>query len=92
MIIVAGSLPSDPLLDRSIVYNEEAHKMTAALDRASKGDGILMNAMTQKTTLQIDDYLDLLNLAVHIGDRKWQKEIIRKLEYLKQCATAARIR
>ncbi|WPP41648.1 hypothetical protein SK066_01405 [Paenibacillus hunanensis] len=51
-----------------------------------------MNAMTQKTTLQIDDYLDLLNLAVHIGDRKWQKEIIRKLEYLKQCATASRSR
>ncbi len=66
--------------------------MTAALNRASKGDGIWMNAMTQKTTLQIDDYLDLLNLAVHIGDRKWQKEIIRKLEYLKQCATASRSR
>ncbi|WP_169725592.1 hypothetical protein [Paenibacillus bovis] len=51
-----------------------------------------MNAMTQKTSLQIDDYLDLLNLAVHVGDHKWQKEIIRKLEYLKKCSVASRSR
>lgn len=51
-----------------------------------------MNAMTQKTSLQIDDYLDLLNLAVHVGDHKWQKEIIRKLEYLKSCSVVSRSR
>ncbi|WP_199909962.1 hypothetical protein [Paenibacillus sp. CAA11] len=36
----------------------------------------------QRCTLQVDDYLDLLNLAVQLGDLKWQKEIIRKLENL----------
>lgn len=36
----------------------------------------------QKTYLQIDDYLDLLNLATQLGDLKWQKEIIRKLEIM----------
>ncbi|MEW4371103.1 hypothetical protein [Paenibacillus kandeliae] len=51
-----------------------------------------MNVMTQKTSLQIDDYLDMLNLAVHIGDQKWQKEIIRKLAYMKKCATVSRSR
>lgn len=30
--------------------------------------------------LNTDDYLDLLNLATRLGDLKWQKEIIRKLE------------
>ncbi|MDU4694386.1 MULTISPECIES: hypothetical protein [Paenibacillus] len=34
----------------------------------------------RKTRLNIDDYLDLLNLAAHLGDQQWQKEIIRKLE------------
>lgn len=38
-----------------------------------------MDTTLQKTTLQLDDYLDLLNLAMNIGDVKWQKEIIRKL-------------
>ncbi|MDO7906835.1 hypothetical protein Q5741_10400 [Paenibacillus sp. JX-17] len=41
-----------------------------------------MNASLQKTSLHVDDYLDLLNLAVQIGDTKWQKDITRKLEYL----------
>jgi hypothetical protein len=35
-----------------------------------------------KTSLHIDDYLDLLNLAVQVGDTKWQKEITRKLQAL----------
>ncbi|WP_223067279.1 hypothetical protein [Paenibacillus caui] len=30
--------------------------------------------------LSIDDYLDLLNLAAQLGDARWQKEIVRKLE------------
>lgn len=64
----------------------------ALLSLRFKGDGILMNAMTQKTALQIDDYLDLLNLAVHVDDHKWQKEIIRKLEYLKKCSVPSRSR
>ncbi|MEF2966405.1 hypothetical protein V3851_11245 [Paenibacillus sp. M1] len=41
-----------------------------------------MSVSTRKSSLLIDDYLDLLNLATRLGDQKWQKEIIRKLEYL----------
>ncbi|MNO14455.1 hypothetical protein D3C76_40980 [compost metagenome] len=41
-----------------------------------------MKVSTRKTSLQIDDFLDLLNLAAQLGDHKWQKEIIRKLEYM----------
>lgn len=41
-----------------------------------------MKVTTRKSSLQIDDYLDLLNLAVSLGDLKWQKEILRKLEFL----------
>ncbi|MEF3355194.1 hypothetical protein PV403_18810 [Paenibacillus sp. GYB006] len=40
-----------------------------------------MNISATKTNLKLDDYLDLLNLAVSIGDEKWQKEIVRKLSY-----------
>ncbi|WP_458463829.1 hypothetical protein [Paenibacillus sp.] len=40
-----------------------------------------MNTPLQKADLQLDDYLDLLNLATNLGDTKWQKEIIRKLAY-----------
>lgn len=36
----------------------------------------------KKTRLEIDDYLDLLILATRLGDRQWQKEIIRKLEMM----------
>ncbi|MFB5268909.1 hypothetical protein ACE3NQ_16860 [Paenibacillus terreus] len=43
-----------------------------------------MNAALQKTSLHIDDYLDLLNLAVKVQDEKWQKEIRRKLQGLLQ--------
>ncbi|WP_438347334.1 hypothetical protein ACP8HI_16730 [Paenibacillus sp. FA6] len=40
-----------------------------------------MNTVSvQHLSLQIDDYLDLLNLAKRVEDLKWQKEIIRKLE------------
>lgn len=41
-----------------------------------------MRVSTRKSSLQIDDYLDLLNLATNLGDLKWRKEIIRKLEFL----------
>lgn len=36
----------------------------------------------RKTALCTDDYLDLLNLAIKLGDKQWQKEIIRKLEMM----------
>ncbi|MFE4712855.1 MULTISPECIES: hypothetical protein [Bacillales] len=41
-----------------------------------------MSAATSRTTLQVDDYLDLLNLAVKVGDLKWQKEIKSRLQYI----------
>lgn len=41
-----------------------------------------MRISLRKPSLQIDDYLDLLNLATRLGDHKWKKEIIRKLESL----------
>ncbi len=41
-----------------------------------------MNVTSTRTTLQVDDYLDLLNLAVKVGDLKWQKEIKFKLQYI----------
>ncbi|MCL6604110.1 MAG: hypothetical protein K6T94_14670 [Paenibacillus sp.] len=41
-----------------------------------------MNATTTRTTLKVDDYLDLLNLAVKVGDLKWQKEIKSRLQYI----------
>ncbi|MFC7680423.1 hypothetical protein [Paenibacillus sp. GCM10028914] len=39
-----------------------------------------MRSNHQRTNLQVDDYLDLLNLAIQLGDAKWQKEITRKME------------
>lgn len=39
-----------------------------------------MKCNLQRTDLQIDDYLDLLNLATQLGDEKWKKEITRKME------------
>ena len=36
----------------------------------------------RKTALEIDDYLDLLNLATRLDDVQWQKEIVRKLELM----------
>lgn len=44
----------------------------------------------RKTRLNIDDYLDLLNLAARLGDRQWQKEIIRKLEMMQSELTDVR--
>lgn len=41
-----------------------------------------MNVATTRTTLQVDDYLDLLNHAVKVGDLKWQKEIKSRLQYI----------
>lgn len=46
-----------------------------------------MNLSARKATLHVDDYLDLLNLAAQLGDIKWQKEIIRKLEYMRFTVT-----
>lgn len=37
---------------------------------------------SQCSNLKIDDYLDLLNLTVQLGDIKWQNEIKRKLHKL----------
>ncbi|BFH64695.1 MULTISPECIES: hypothetical protein [Paenibacillus] len=42
----------------------------------------MVNTSVQRAELRIDDYLDLLNLAKQLQDAKWQKEIIRKLEWL----------
>lgn len=39
-----------------------------------------MKSNLQRSNLQVDDYLDLLNLAIQLGDAKWQKEITRKME------------
>ncbi|WP_178075832.1 hypothetical protein [Paenibacillus oralis] len=39
-------------------------------------------SVRRKTALCTDDYLDLLNLAIQLGDKQWQKEIIRKLEMM----------
>lgn len=41
-----------------------------------------MKVSARKSSLEIDDYLDLLNLAANLGDLKWRKEILRKLECL----------
>jgi len=41
-----------------------------------------VSAATRKTSLHIDDYLDLLNLAIQVQDKKWQREIHRKLQTL----------
>ncbi|WP_203232127.1 hypothetical protein [Paenibacillus pinistramenti] len=42
-----------------------------------------------KVHLQVDDYLDLLNLAAMLGDTKWQKEIVRKL---RQCEAGTQMK
>lgn len=46
----------------------------------SKGERNRMQPSTSRVSLNLDDYLDLLNVAVQVGDKKWQKEITRKLE------------
>lgn len=48
-----------------------------------------MNTVTaHHASLQIDDYLDLLNFAIKVKDHKWQKEIIRKLERMNASTTS----
>ncbi|MEJ8302914.1 hypothetical protein [Saccharibacillus sacchari] len=39
-----------------------------------------MQPSTSRVSLTLDDYLVLLNVAVQVGDKKWQQEITRKLE------------
>lgn len=39
-----------------------------------------MQPSTSRMNLTFDDYLVLLNVAVQVGDKKWQQEITRKLE------------
>ncbi|WP_165102849.1 hypothetical protein [Paenibacillus apii] len=41
-----------------------------------------MNTATTRTSLMVDDYLDLLSLAVKVGDLKWQKEIKGRLQFI----------
>ncbi|KOP66826.1 hypothetical protein AMS62_17475 [Bacillus sp. FJAT-18019] len=36
---------------------------------------------TELTSLSLDDYLDILNLAIHLGDQEWQADIIRTLHH-----------
>ncbi|WP_150233612.1 hypothetical protein [Saccharibacillus brassicae] len=45
-----------------------------------KGAHNRMQPSTSRMNLTLDDYLVLLNVAVQVGDKKWQKEITRKLE------------
>lgn len=44
-----------------------------------------MKTTSLRCSLQIDDYLDLLNLAIQLGDVKWQKEITRKMVMALSC-------
>lgn len=41
-----------------------------------------MNTAANRTSLQIDDYLDMLSLAVKLGDEKWQREIKTRIQYM----------
>ncbi|MCM3493079.1 MULTISPECIES: hypothetical protein [Paenibacillus] len=38
----------------------------------------------QHTSLSLDDYLDLLNLAIRLGDEHWQAEIISTLKQMQE--------
>ena len=38
----------------------------------------------EPTSLTLDDYLDLLGLAIRLEDRKWQADIIRTLHHLQE--------
>ena len=51
----------------------------------------MITVSPQHISLQIDDYLDLLNLAKGIEDLKWQKEIIRKLERMNHSTSFPKI-
>ncbi|WP_166279556.1 hypothetical protein [Saccharibacillus alkalitolerans] len=47
-----------------------------------------MQPSTSRVNLTLDDYLVLLNVAVQVGDKKWQKEIKRKLERISRFESA----
>ncbi|MDO3412728.1 hypothetical protein QWJ34_23375 [Saccharibacillus sp. CPCC 101409] len=47
-----------------------------------------MQPSSSRVSLSFDDYLDLLNVAVQVGDKKWQKEITRKLERMMRFESA----
>ena len=66
-----------------LVYCHVVSSMTMTMHTtlSIKGNEHQMNTTLQKADLQLDDYLDLLNLATNLGDTRWQKEIIRKLSY-----------
>ncbi|WP_438434821.1 hypothetical protein [Gorillibacterium sp. sgz500922] len=49
-----------------------------------------MRAKRLRTRLSLDDYLDLLNLAIRLGDKGWQKEITAKLEKLAELQAEAK--
>lgn len=36
----------------------------------------------EPTSLTLDDYLDLLSLAIRLEDRKWQADIVRTLRHM----------
>lgn len=38
----------------------------------------------EPTSLTLDDYLDLLGLAIRLEDRKWQADIIRTLHHMQE--------
>jgi len=38
----------------------------------------------EPTSLSLDDYLDLLSLAIRLEDRKWQADIIRTLHHMQE--------
>ena len=44
----------------------------------------------EPTSLSLDDYLDLLNLAIRLEDRKWQADIIRTLHHMQESQMSAR--
>ncbi|WP_187385753.1 hypothetical protein [Gorillibacterium timonense] len=48
-----------------------------------------MRTKLLRTRLSLDDYLDMLNLAIRLGDKEWQKEITAKLEELTSHQTEA---
>jgi hypothetical protein len=38
----------------------------------------------EPTSLTLDDYLDLLSLAIRLEDRKWQADIVRTLRHMQE--------
>ncbi|MEO3945406.1 hypothetical protein [Gorillibacterium sp. CAU 1737] len=48
-----------------------------------------MRTKRLRTRLSLDDYLDLLNLAIALQDEAWQKEITAKLEKMTAACAGA---